>query len=132
MQAKKRILVIEDDKDISRTLALRLGMEGFEVVTAFNGQEGLDKAKSMSEHLVILDLKLPGLPGEEICRQLRREKKYEHLPIIMLTAKDTDVDMVIGKVIGADYYIRKPFDMDELLVKVHSLLGDPKDSGAIR
>lgn len=122
MQEKKKILVIEDDQDIRRTIELRLEMEGFEVITAAEGYEGVYKARTSKAGLIILDLKLPGLPGEEICKELRKEKEYEKLPIIMLTAKDTDVDMVIGKVIGASDYMRKPFDMDELLEKIHSLL----------
>ncbi|MGD0335998.1 MAG: response regulator [Candidatus Omnitrophota bacterium] len=122
MRKNKRILVIEDDKDIRRTLELRLEMEGYEVITASEGKDGLDKARMSQAALIILDLMLPGLPGEEICRELRKEEKYERLPIIMLTAKDTDVDMVIGRVIGANYYIGKPFDMEGLLEKIRSLL----------
>lgn len=122
MRNKKKILVIEDDKDISRTIVIRLEMEGFEPLTAYDGKEGLEKAKGSGADLVILDLKLPGLPGEEVCRELRKEEEYETLPVIMLTAKDTDVDKVIGKVIGANYYISKPFDMDGLVEKIRSLL----------
>jgi len=117
---KKRILIIEDDKDIRRTLELRLDMEGFEVLTASDGYEGIYKAKTPGVDLIILDLKLPGLPGEEICKELRKEEKYETLPIIMLTAKDTDTDKVIGKVLGANCYIPKPFDMEGFLEKIHS------------
>jgi len=72
--------------------------------------------------LSMLDLKLPGLPGEEICKELRKNEKYATLPVIMLTAKDTEVDKVIGKVIGASLYIAKPFDMDELLENISLLL----------
>jgi len=119
---KTKILIIEDDKDIRRTLQLRLEMEGFAIITASDGYEGIYKARSSGAELIILDLKLPGLPGEEICKELRKEKNYETIPIIMLTAKDTDADAVIGKVIGANHYLRKPFDMDELLEKIQSLL----------
>ncbi|MDD4955957.1 MAG: response regulator, partial [Candidatus Omnitrophica bacterium] len=83
---------------------------------------GLKKAIEGGIDLLILDLKLPGLPGEEICRQLRKDERFERLPIIMLTAKDTDADKVVGKVIGANYYIRKPFDIEELLSIIHFLL----------
>lgn len=119
---KNRILVIEDDKDIRRTIQLQLEMEGYNVITASDGYEGIYKARSENVALVILDLKLPGLPGEEICKELRKDATKETVPIIMVTAKDTDVDAVIGKVIGADYYIRKPFDMDNLLTKIRSVL----------
>lgn len=122
MENKKKILVIEDDKDINRTLCLRLQMEGFEIISAHEGHEGFYKASTGSPDLVILDLKLPGLPGEEICKALRKEEKHAKLPIIMLTAKDRDVDKVVGKVIGADHYMSKPFDIDELLEKVLSML----------
>lgn len=119
---KKKILIIEDDQDINRTLCLRLEMEGFEVIAAHEGYEGFYKAITQHPHLIILDLKLPGLPGEDICKALRKDEKYASLPIIMLTAKDTDLDKVIGKVIGADQYMGKPFDPDELLEKIHLLL----------
>jgi DNA-binding response OmpR family regulator len=122
MEAKKKILVIEDDNDVRRTLELRLELEGFEAIGASEGYEGIYKAEKSGASLIILDLKLPGLPGEEICKQLRKKDEYESVPIIMLTAKGSDADRVIGKVIGADCYIRKPFDMDELLEKVHSLI----------
>jgi len=122
MKNKKKILIIEDDKDINRTLSLRLKMEGFEILTAHEGYEGFYKATTQAPDLIILDLKLPGLPGEEICRELRKDGKRAFLPIVMLTAKDTDVDKVIGKVIGADYYMSKPFDMEELLKKIYALL----------
>lgn len=119
---KKKILIVEDDKDILRTLQIRLEMDGFEVITAADGYEGIFKARTSGANLLILDLKLPGLPGEEICKELRKEEKYKDLPIIMLTAKDKDADRVIGKVIGADYYMGKPFEMDELLKNIYSLL----------
>jgi DNA-binding response OmpR family regulator len=127
MAGKKKILVIEDEEDIRRTLQVRLEMEGYDIVTASDGKEGLDKAKSSGEDLIILDLKLPVLPGEEICRKLRKEEEFEDLPIIMLTAKDTDVDRIVGRAIGADAYIYKPFDMDALLAKIRSLLSPPID-----
>lgn len=122
MNTKKKILLIEDDKDISRTIKLYLEGEGFEVVTVFDGKEGLQKAKTIGEDILILDLMLPGLPGEEICRELRNDEKYAALPIIMLTAKGTDAEWVRGMVIGANYYITKPFEMDDLLATIHLLL----------
>ncbi len=122
MENKKKILIIEDDKDINRTLSLRLEMEGFNVINAYEGHEGFYKAKTQAPNLIILDLKLPGLPGEEICRELRKDEKQASLPIIMLTAKDAEVDKVIGKVIGANQYMNKPFDMEELLKEIYALL----------
>jgi DNA-binding response OmpR family regulator len=122
MASKKKILIIEDDKDINRTLCLRLQMENFEVITSYEGYEGFYKASTQHPDLIILDLKLPGLPGEEICKELRKNEKNALLPIIMLTAKDTDVDKVVGRVIGANQYMNKPFDMEELLKKISLLL----------
>ncbi len=122
MKSKKKILIIEDDKDINRTLCLRLQMEGFEVIDAYEGYEGFYKAMTQQPDLIILDLKLPGLPGEEICKAIRKDEECASLPIIMLTAKDRECDKVIGKVIGANQYMGKPFDMEELLEKIHLLL----------
>jgi DNA-binding response OmpR family regulator len=122
MDTKKKILVIEDDKDISRTIKLYLETEGFEVITVSDGKEGLQKAKTAGEDILILDLMLPGMPGEEICRELRKEEKYAALPIIMLTAKGTDAQWVRGMVLGANYYITKPFEMDDLLSTIQLLL----------
>lgn len=122
MGAKKKILVIEDDKDISRTIKMYLEAEGFEVVAVSDGKEGLQKAKTAGEDILILDLMLPGMPGEEICRELRKEDKYAALPIIMLTAKGTDAEWVRGMVLGANYYITKPFEMEDLLATIQLLL----------
>jgi len=118
----KKILVIEDDKDIRRVLEVRLEMEGFEVITASDGIEGIAKAKAEGPDLILLDLKLPGMPGEQICRDLRKDVKYKNLPIIMITGKAADADRVIGKVIGANCYMVKPFDIDELLVNINSMI----------
>lgn len=122
MATKKKILVIEDEKDIRRTLQLQLEAEGFEVITASDGEEGLQKAKTSGSDLVILDLRLPKIAGEEVCRELRKDEKYLSLPIIMLTAKGTDADWVRGMVIGANYYIPKPYDIKDLLATMQLLL----------
>ncbi|MDD5730366.1 MAG: response regulator [Candidatus Omnitrophica bacterium] len=122
MPKKKTIFVIEDDRDICRTLELHLKSIGYETVTSFDGKEGFERVKALKPDLLILDLGLPHLPGEEICRELRRNQEYQSLPIIMVTAKDTDVDRVIGRVIGADYYVSKPFDLDDLEEKIKALI----------
>ncbi|MFH1189889.1 MAG: response regulator [Candidatus Omnitrophota bacterium] len=122
MGNKKKILVIEDEKDIRRTLQLQLESEGFEVITASDGKEGLQKARISGADLVVLDLRLPELPGEEVCRELRKDEKHVSLPIIMLTAKGTDADWVRGLVIGANYYISKPYDLKDLLAAIDLLL----------
>lgn len=126
MSNQKKILVIEDDKNICRTVELYLKMNSFSVMVSHDGKDGLQKAKEEKPDLIILDLRLPRLPGEEICRQLKREENYNKIPIIMLTAKGTDADRVIGKVIGADYYLIKPFDLDALLEKINNLFTQDK------
>jgi DNA-binding response OmpR family regulator len=125
MPKNKRILIIEDDPDIGRTLELHLSSLGFEVLKASDGKEGLEKAKLSKSDLIILDLGLPNLPGEEICRELRKDEEYSRIPIIMVTAKGTDVDRVVGRVIGADFYITKPFNLDLLEEKIKTLLAQP-------
>jgi len=122
MAEKKKILIIEDDRDISRTVELHLSSFGFDISTAFDGKEGLEEAMASKPDLIILDLGLPHLPGEEICRELKKDEACQVIPIIMVTAKGTDVDKVIGRVIGADYYISKPFDLDVLVEKIESLV----------
>jgi len=117
-----KILIIEDDKNMVSTLTSLLQIKGFEVISAYDGYEGIYKAQKQSPNLVILDLRLPGLPGEEICKELKKDNKSGNLPIIMISAKGQESDRVVGKVIGADYYITKPFDMDDLIVKIRSLI----------
>ena len=117
---KKRILIVEDDLDISRTLELYLESEGFQVLISHEGREGLQKAKQEKPDLIVLDLMLPGLPGEELCRDLRKNEL--NMPIIMVTAKGTDTDKVIGRVIGADCYIAKPFEFDKLIAEITRLI----------
>lgn len=122
MNEKKRILIIEDEPDISRTIELHLSSLGFEVLAAFDGKNGLKMAKISKPNLIILDLGLPQLPGEEICRELRKEEGHQDIPIVMISAKGTDADRVIGRVIGADCYISKPFDLGLLENKIKELL----------
>lgn len=122
MQNKKRVLAIDDDPSICKLLELELGKEGFEVTTCNNGMEGLSRVKKEHPDLVLLDLDLPGLSGEAVCKELKKDSSTENIPVIMLTGKDTDADRVIGRVIGATYYIPKPFDRNDLLEKVHACI----------
>ncbi|MBI2095334.1 MAG: response regulator [Candidatus Omnitrophica bacterium] len=119
----KKILVVEDDPTISKFLGVRLKSLDFDVIAAADGQAGLEGARRELPDLIILDLKLPKLSGEEVCKAIRedRDKKFAATPIIMLTAKCSDVDRVIGKVIGANHYISKPFGTEELLERVREL-----------
>lgn len=119
---KKKVLVIEDEPYLCRFLELRFQKEGFEVITANDGVEGLKKAKEEKPDIVILDLMLPKLPGEEVCKRIRKDVYICATPIIMLTAKSTDADRIIGKVIGADAYFIKPFDGSKLVEEIKRLL----------
>lgn len=118
----KKILIIEDENELCDFLGLRLEKSGFEVVAANDGVEGLNKARTENPDLIILDLMLPKLPGEEVCKQVRKDARISGIPIIMLTAKCTEADKVIGTVIGADVYIAKPFEGDKLMQAVNKLL----------
>lgn len=122
--AKKKILIVEDDDSIRKFLSYRLKRMAFEVFVADNGEEGLAEARQKRPDLVLLDLRLPKLSGEEVCKAIRedKDKSFAKTPIIMLTAKNSDVDRVIGKVIGADSYLTKPFVAKELLAEIQTLL----------
>jgi DNA-binding response OmpR family regulator len=115
----RRILVIEDDKDIAHLVELHLKDEGYEVSAAYDGKAGLELALSKPYDLIILDLMLPGVGGIEICRRVRAASSYT--PILMLTAKSTELDRVLGLEIGADDYVTKPFSVRELLARVNAL-----------
>jgi len=116
---KEKILLIEDDEGILRFLRRGLSYEGYQVETAVDGQEGLTKAREWHPDLVVLDWMLPGMDGLEVCRRLRATGP---LPILMLTAKDMIQDRVQGLDAGADDYMVKPFELDELLARIRALL----------
>lgn len=115
----KRILIIEDEKNITRFLELELKYEGYEVATADDGRAGLAKALEEEWDCILLDLMLPGLNGVEVCRRIRAVKST---PIIMITARDSVMDKVSGLDSGADDYISKPFAIEELLARLRALL----------
>jgi DNA-binding response OmpR family regulator len=117
-----RILVIEDDPDIVELVRFNLENEGFDVVSATGGKSGLEALRRGDFHLVLLDLMLPQLSGLEVCKEIRREKKLESLPVIMLTARGDEADRVIGLELGADDYISKPFSVREMVARVKALL----------
>ena len=119
----KNILVVEDDPDISRSVTFRLRKQGYQVGIANDGETGLRSVLELVPDLVILDLFLPGIPGEEICKAIREhdDEGIQKIPIIMLTAKSQEVDRIVGRVIGANVYMTKPFVMDDLLVEIEKL-----------
>jgi two-component system alkaline phosphatase synthesis response regulator PhoP len=126
----KKILVIEDDPATSRLVDYSLRHEGYEVIRAFNGLEGLRKAKDESPDLVILDVMLPGLDGFEICHRLREDAATAPLPILMLSAKAQEIDKNTGLKVGADDYLSKPAAPADIVSRVGRLLS--REKGAAR
>ncbi|MEU4782828.1 response regulator transcription factor [Micromonospora sp. NPDC023633] len=114
-----RVLVVEDDASIREVTALGLRRAGFRVDTARDGREGLAAWRARPPDLIVLDVMLPGLDGFEVCREIRRTSG---VPILMLTARTDTVDVVVGLECGADDYLRKPFDLPELVARVRSVL----------
>lgn len=114
-----KILVVDDEVDIVDFIEDYLTGEGYEVVKAYNGVEALDKMRSELPDFVVLDIMLPGLDGFEVCKQMRTEST---VPILMVTAKDTDIDKIVGLEIGADDYMPKPFNPRELVARVKAIL----------
>jgi two-component system alkaline phosphatase synthesis response regulator PhoP len=120
----KKILIVDDEVDLVETLRFPLEMEGFTVLVSYNGEDGLHQARKEQPHLILLDLMLPKLDGYKVCRLLKFDERYKHIPILMLTAKTQDRDKSLGLETGANEYITKPFEMDDLLEKVKSYLSN--------
>ncbi|MBU0709139.1 MAG: response regulator [Candidatus Omnitrophica bacterium] len=120
----KKILLVDDEKDLVETLAFRLEASDYEVVKAHDGQDGLDKARSVHPDLIILDLMLPKMDGYKVCRMLKFDEKFKKIPIILFTARAQESDKKMGEEVGADAYITKPFEAPVLLAKIKELLGE--------
>lgn len=118
--AGERILIVEDDRAVARGLEYGLQAEGFVALWANSGQRALDMARSEAPHLILLDIRLPDISGFDVCRQLRSEGRRQ--PILMLTARDEEVDKVLGLELGADDYLVKPFSLRELTSRIRALL----------
>ena len=116
------ILIIEDEKDLAELLAYNLEREGYRPITSLDGHAGLDAAKSSVPDLIVLDLMLPGMPGTDICKTLKKDPKTASIPVIVLTAKGEEIDRVVGFEIGADDYVVKPFSTRELLLRIKAVL----------
>ncbi len=116
------VLVIEDEEDLQKVLGYNLQQAGHEVFAATTGKGGLKLAKERAPHVVILDLMLPDLPGTDVCRELKRDSKTRHVPVLMLTAKGEEIDRVVGFEVGADDYVVKPFSVRELLLRIEAIL----------
>lgn len=118
----KKVLIVDDEVDLVETIRFPLEMEGYTVLVSYNGEEALNKARKENPDLIILDIMLPKLDGYKVCRLLKFDERYKNIPIIMLTAKAQEKDKIIGTKTGADEYITKPFELEELLEKVRSYL----------
>ena len=117
-----KILIVDDEPDIVELVKINLEKNGFDVISSYTGREIFDLFKKFSIDLVILDLMLPDIDGLEICKILKSENETKNIPIIMLTAKDTEIDKVLGLELGADDYITKPFSPRELVARVRAVL----------
>jgi DNA-binding response OmpR family regulator len=119
MTDRRRVLVVEDEPTIAHSVAARLRAEGFAVDVAIDGPSGVAAARTGRPDLVVLDIMLPGFDGLEVCRRIQAERA---VPVIMLTARDDETDLLVGLAVGADDYLTKPFSMRELAARVHALL----------
>lgn len=118
----KRILLVEDELELARLLKECLQDSGYEVLTACEGQEGLEKARSKNPDLILLDLMLPKMDGRRVCALLKKDKRYAAIPIIILTAVAQEEDVKLARELGADAYFTKPFQTESLLAKIQQLI----------
>lgn len=117
-----KVLIIEDEETLAKTLADKLRADSFTVITAFDGESGLEKIREERPDLIVLDIMLPKLDGLSLCRIIRRDAATSHIPIIMLTARGTEVDKIVGLESGADDYVVKPLALGEFLARVRAVM----------
>ena len=122
MMAKGKILVVDDEVNITQILEFSIGAEGYEVITAANGEEAIDKARREQPDLIILDVMMPKIDGYEACRILKANPLTKGIPVVLLTAKGRDIDKRLGYEVGATDYIIKPFSPNKLVDRIHQLL----------
>lgn len=127
--SKKNVFIVEDEEDILELLRFNLEREGYSVSSATNGEDALNAIKESLPDVVLLDLMLPGVDGLEVCRKLKRNEKTAETPIIMLTAKGEESDIVTGLELGADDYIAKPFSMKVLIARLRNVLRRDRKAG---
>ncbi len=120
--AKGKILVVDDEVNITQILEFSIGAEGYEVITAANGEEAIDKARREQPDLIILDVMMPKIDGYEACRILKANPLTKGIPVVLLTAKGRDIDKRLGYEVGATDYIIKPFSPNKLVDRIHQLL----------
>ena len=121
--AKGKILVVDDEIYIVHILDFSLGMEGYEVLTALDGEQALEKARAEKPDLIVLDIMMPKLDGYETCKLLKADTATKNIPVILLSAKGRNVDQKIGFEVGADDYITKPFSPRKLVERINAILG---------
>lgn len=124
--SKGKILVVDDEINITQILEFSIGAEGYEVITAQNGEEAIDKARREQPDLIILDIMMPIIDGYEACRILKANPLTKSIPVILLTAKGRDIDKRLGYEVGATDYIIKPFSPNKLIDRIHKLLSCAK------
>jgi two-component system, OmpR family, alkaline phosphatase synthesis response regulator PhoP len=134
---KKKIAIIEDEPDISELLVYNLEKEGYAVIRSFDGGEGLKLIRQERPDLILLDLMLPGMDGLEICQALKQDEQTRHIPIVMITAKSEESDVIVGLQMGADDYVTKPFSPKVVLARVKAAFrrnhkGQTADAAALR
>jgi two-component system alkaline phosphatase synthesis response regulator PhoP len=123
--AKGRILVVDDEIYIVHILDFSLGMEGYEVVTALDGEQALERVAEQKPDLIVLDIMMPKLDGYETCKVLKSREETKDIPVILLSAKGRNVDQKTGFEVGADDYITKPFSPRKLVERINAILGQP-------
>ncbi|HVI24238.1 MAG TPA: response regulator transcription factor [Myxococcales bacterium] len=130
MTAAPLVLVVEDEKDLADLVQFNLQKAGYETLSARSGDEALAISRTRTPDLVLLDLMLPGIPGTEVCRQLKSSQRTRNVPVIMVTARAEEVDRVVGFELGADDFVSKPFSMRELILRVRAVLRRGDDGGS--
>ncbi|MFH1539594.1 MAG: response regulator, partial [bacterium] len=118
----RKVLVVDDDLDLCRMLVKLLGRKGYEVDYVLSGEDALEKVYKGPFDLIILDIMMPGIDGYEVCHKLKMHREYNRIPILMLSAKDTEQDKITGLQTGADDYVFKPFEVSELLGAMEEVL----------
>ena len=119
---KNNILLVDDDKDLTAVMELKLGKDGFKVQIASDGESAIKWIRAKTPDLVVLDVNLPDMSGMDVCKEIRIDPRSSHVPVIMLTARDEEIDRVLGLEFGADDYITKPFNTREVILRIKSVL----------
>ena len=122
----KKILFVDDEPDVLKTLEAFFTSEGFRVITATDGAQGLSKARTEKPDLIVLDIMLPKIDGYKVCRMLKFDEELKKIPVIILSARVQEEDKKLGKEVGADCYLTKPIDLEVLVAKMNELLSRPK------